>query len=178
MVLRTIFFFGLFFLVSCQSAYLKSVGGDPDQIVSKVYQAEFQLIWEAALDVLKTTSLETVNREVGSIETAWIDNRDALNLLEAAGNPAPYNRARYRLKITISKGFYEGKPSTRVLVKREQEVLRDVLEGYVPKETDGVAERTLLYRVGRIAAVRRKIQWLEEDRLKEKDPGLDAPAGK
>jgi hypothetical protein len=178
MVLRTIFFLSLVTLVSCQSAYLKSVGGDPDQIISKIYQADFQLIWEASLDVLKTTPLDTVNREVGMIETAWIDNRDALNLLESAGNPAPYNRARYRLKINVSKGFYEGKQSTRVVVKREQQVLRDVLEGYVPKETDGVAERTLLYRVGRIAAVRQKIQMLEEERLKEKDPELDAPVTK
>ena len=47
---------------------------------------------------------------------------------------------------------------------KEQQVQRDVLEGWRTVETDSVDENTLLYRVGRIVWMRMKIAHIEDER--------------
>jgi len=52
----------------------------------------------------------------------------------------------------------------KVSVLREQWVQRDVLEGWRPMESDLIEENTLLYRIGRIIAVRTEIERLEREK--------------
>lgn len=153
-------------LAGCQSAYLESVGGDPNQTHTRIFPSQYPMVWSAVLEVFKTTPLETVNRESGVIETQWVDNTIEKNLLESAGTPTPYVKARYKFKIRLSEGYYEGRPSVRVHLTKTQQVLRDVLEGFRSIDTDGIQERTIMYRLGQVIAIQKKLSKLEEERIK------------
>jgi hypothetical protein len=160
-----ILFLGLCF-PACMSAYLKSVGGDGEQVFSKVYVGDFGLAWESAVEALKTSPMDVVNRENGSLQTKWIDNTAERNLIDSAGSVNLYLKAQYRFRIVLAKGIFEGKPSVRVSIQKEQQIQRDVLEGWVHQPTDGIQENSLLYRIGKVMEFKSKLQEIEAKKLK------------
>ena len=149
------------------SAYLKSVGGDGDQIFSKVYLGDYPLAWESAVEAMKTSPMEVVNRENGTLQTKWIDNTAERNLIDSAGSVNVYLKAQYRFRVLLGKGIYDGKPSVRMSVQKEQQIQRDVLEGWINQTTDGIQENSLLYRIGKVMEFKGKIQDLEAQKLKK-----------
>ena len=151
----------------CMSAYKKSVGGDPEQVFSKIYISDYPNAWEAAVEALKASSMEVVNRENGSLQTKWIDNTAERNLIDSAGSVSPYVKAQYRFRVVIAKGFYEGKASVRISVQKEQQYQRDVLEGWLNQESDGIQENSLLYRIGKLIEFKVKLQEIEDRKLKQ-----------
>lgn len=153
-------------LPGCMSAYKKSVGGDSDKIFTKVYLSEYTLAWEASVEALKASPMDVVNRENGTLQTKWIDNTHERNLIDAAGSVSPYIKAQYRFRISLAKGFYNGKPSVKANVQKEQQIQRDVLEGWINQETDGIQENSLLYRIGQVVEYKKKIQDIENQKLK------------
>ncbi len=148
------------------SAYKKSVGGDADRIFTKIYISEYTLAWESAVDALKASPMDIVNRENGTLQTKWIDNTAERNLIDSAGSVSSYIKAQYRFRVSLAKGFYDGKPSVKVSVQKEQQIQRDVLEGYINQESDGIQENSLLYRIGKVIDYRKRIQDLENQKLK------------
>jgi hypothetical protein len=150
----------------CMSAYVKSVGGDGERVFSRVFVGEFPLAWEAAVEALKTSPMEVVNRENGSLQTKWIDNTAERNLIDSAGSVSNYLKAQYRFRITLAKGIYQGSPSVRVGVQKEQQIQRDVLEGWVNQPTDGIQENSLLYRIGKVMEMKSALQQIEARKLK------------
>lgn len=157
------------------SAYLKSVGGDGDQIFSKVYLGDYPLAWESAVEAMKTSPMEVVNRENGTLQTKWIDNTAERNLIDSAGSVNVYLKAQYRFRVLLGKGIYDGRNSVRMSVQKEQQIQRDVLEGWINQTTDGIQENSLLYRIGKVMEFKSKIQDLEAQKLKKQ---LDQAKGK
>jgi hypothetical protein len=157
----------LFGMMACTTAYKKSVGGDTEQVFSRIYMTDFNTAWQAGLEALKSSPLEISNREAGFIRTKWVDNTSDRRLFESFGAGRSFLKAQYRFRVSIGKGFYESKPSVKISVQREQLVQHDVLEGWRPVVSDSIEENTLLYRVGRIILIRTKIARMEEER-KEK----------
>ncbi len=149
---------------SCVSAYRKTLGQDVSQVFHRIYISDYNVAWQATLDALKSSRLDVSNREGGIVQTRWTENTAEKNFTESFGTAESYLKAQYRLRITLAKGFYNGKPSVKVTVQKEQMVQRDVLEGWRPIESDGIDENTLLYRVGRIIIMRNKIAKLEEEK--------------
>jgi hypothetical protein len=165
----------LVFSSGCMSAYKKSVGGDTDQVFSKIFTAEYTMAWEAAVDALKTSPMEMVNRENGILQTKWIDNTAERNLIESAGSVNPYTKAQFRFRVSVAKGSLQGKNSVRFMVQKEQQVQRDVLEGWRNQETDGIQENSLIYRVGKLIEFKLKNEKIENQKIKkemESDPEL------
>ncbi len=150
----------------CMSAYKKSVGGDTDRIFSKIILAEYPVTWESAVDALKASPMEIVNRENGTLQTKWIDNTAERNLIDAVGTVSPYTKAPYRFRVSLAKGFYDGKTSVRVSVQKEQEIQRDVLEGWINQESDGIQENSLIYRITKVIESKLRLQDIENQRLK------------
>jgi hypothetical protein len=149
-------------LSGCMSAYKQTVGGDTAQVFHRIYLTDFNTSWQAVLDAIKNARLDVSNREGGFVQTKWTDNTAEKNFVDSFGEADSYLKAQYRIRINVAKGFYNGQPSVKVSVQKEQLIQRDVLEGWRPIETDGVDERTLLYRVGRIIAIRMKMAHIEE----------------
>ena len=152
---------------SCVTAYVQSLGGNTAQEFDRIYLTDFNTAWQAALESLKNSHLDVTNREGGYIQTKWTENTAEKNFADSFGNADAYLKAQYRLRVGISKGFYNGKPTVRMNVQKEQLVQRDVLEGWFPIETDGIDETTLLYRIGRIIQIKTKIAKLEEEKAKK-----------
>jgi len=115
---------------------------------------------------LKASPMEIVNRENGTLQTKWIDNTAERNLIDSAGSVSPYTKAQYRFRLTLAKGFYEGRTSVRVSIQKEQQIQRDVLEGWLNQESDGIQENSLIYRISKIIQDKLKMQEIENDRLK------------
>lgn len=154
-------------MTGCMTAYKKSVGGDSEQVFSKIFLADYSFAWESAVEALKASPMEVVNRENGTLQTKWIDNTAERNLIDSAGSVSPYVKAQYRFRVSLAKGFYEGDPSVRVAVQKEQQYQRDVLEGWRNQESDGIQENSLLYRIGKLVDFKNKIQNIENHKLKQ-----------
>jgi hypothetical protein len=169
---------GLCFVqVGCMTAYQTSVGANTEQTFERVYFTDFNTAWQAVLDSLKSSRLDVKDREGGVIQTRWTENTAEKNFVESFGGANAFLKAEYRFRVTVSKGFYNGKPSVKVSVQKEQVVQRDVLEGRRPVSSDSYDENTLLYRIGRIIYLRTKLAKLEEDRTKRamEHIGVDQP---
>lgn len=153
--------------LGCSSAYKKMVGADTDQVFSKIYTTEYPIAWEAAMDALKASPMEVVNRENGTVQTKWIDNTAERNMLDSNGGMIPYVKAQYRFGVSLAKGFYQGKSSVKVSVQKEQQFQRDVLEGWRNMESDGIQENSLLYRIGKLIEFKARLQSIENEKLKK-----------
>jgi hypothetical protein len=141
----------------CVSAYRQTVGGEGARNFERIYLTDYNTAWQSVLDSIKNMRLDVSNREGGFIQTKWTDNTAEKNFTDSFGGADSYLQAQYRFKIIAAKGFYNGQPSVKVSIQREQMIKRDVLEGWRPIESDTIEENTLLYRVGRIIYVRMKI---------------------
>ena len=154
-------------LQGCVSAYKETVGGETEQVFSRVYLSDFNTSWQSVLEAMKHNRLDISNREAGYVQTKWTDNTEEKNLADSVGDAPIYLKAQYRFRVSVAKGFYNGKPSVKVSVQREQLVERDVLEGWRPIETDAIEENTLLYRIGRIIFIKMKLAKLEEEKTQQ-----------
>ncbi len=125
------------------------------------------MAWEAAVDALKASPMEVVNRENGTLQTKWIDNTAERNLIDSAGSVSPYTKAQYRFRVTMAKGNLDGLNSVRMSVQKEQQIQRDVLEGWRNQETDGIQENSLMYRVGKLIEFKIKNEKIENQRIKQ-----------
>jgi hypothetical protein len=151
----------------CVSAYKRSIGDDTAQIFQRIYLTDFNTSWQAVLDSLKNARLDVSNREGGYIQSKWTDNTAEKNFVDSFGGAESFLKAQYRFRVNVAKGFYNGQPSVRVAVQKEQLVQRDVLEGWRSIESDTIDENTLLYRIGRIIFMRMKIAYLEEEKTRK-----------
>lgn len=150
------------------SAYKQSVGKDTEKVFSKIYLTEFDVAWQAVLEALKAIPLETANRESGVIQTKWTDNtaqRRAFS--DTFVGARAYMKAQYRFSVTVAKGFFQGKPSIKVSIQKDQLIERDVLEGWRKVESDSIDENTLLYRIGRLVWVRTRLAQIEKEKTEK-----------
>ena len=169
-ILLGISFLGFFAISSlmtgCNKAYLQSVGGEAAQVYDRVYLTDYNTAWQSVLDALKHSQMDISNRESGFMQTKWSDNTADKNFADSIGNTDVYLKAQFRFQISVTKGFYNGRPSVKVRVQREQLIQKDVLEGWAPLESDAIEENTLLYRIGRLILIRIKMARLEEEKAK------------
>lgn len=148
----------------CVSAYEKSVGGDTEQVVSRIFISDLNTAWQSALEALKSYPLDVSNSEAGYIQTKWSDNTAQRNFVDSFANANVYQKAQLRYKVTASEGFYNGISSVKITVQKDQLVQRDVLEGWKPIVSDKIDENTLLYRIGRVIYLRTLIAQIEKER--------------
>ena len=116
--------------------------------------------------MLKNSKMDITNKEGGFIQTKWVDNTAEKNFIDSFRDTGGYVKAQFRLKLSITKGRRSGKSTVRVKVIKEQLVQNDALDGWRPTETDPIEENTLLYRIGRVIAIKTKILQTEEEKAK------------
>lgn len=150
------------------SAYRQSIaGGEILEPVDRIYTTDLNTAWQATLEALKNNQLDVSNREAGFIQTKWIDNTAEKNFAESFGVQDSFLKSQYRLQLNLTKGYYNGRPTIKVTVQKEQLIERDILEGWKPIGTDFIDETTLLYRIGQIIFIKMKMAQLEEKNSQE-----------
>lgn len=148
-------------LSSCVTAYEKTVGGDSDRVYEQVYKVDYHEMWTALGTALKEFPVETKNREAGLIVTKWVDNTSSKNFRDSYGATNAYIKAKYRLRLAVSKGFFEGLPSVQLSIQKEQLIQTDALDAFHLQPTEGIEEKSLVYRIGRVLWMQRELEQME-----------------
>lgn len=157
----------LFTIVSCSSyENFKSVSEDVE-IPSQVYKADYNKVWQEVIKITSGYERETYNQEAGIIKTRWKDNTLELNFADAFGSNDAVKSAQFKLIINVVKGYRGNKEVTKVSIFKRQRVEQDFLQGWKVLRSDGILEKTILYRLERALAIENKLQEIEEKKSKE-----------
>ncbi|MEE2670780.1 MAG: hypothetical protein VYA54_03675 [Bdellovibrionota bacterium] len=155
------------FLSSCASYEKYRQITEELDIPSQVYKADFNQTWQAVLQVMKRFDVSYNNQEAGKIKTRWMDNTLQVNFTDSFGSSDAIKAAEFKLLINVSEGFSYGRKVSKVTIFKRQRVERDFLQGWQEIPTDGIQEKTLLYRIGVIIGNDNKLK--ELDKLREKE---------
>lgn len=137
------------------------------EIPSKVYKADYNQSWQAVITVMRKYDIATQNQEAGFIKTRWMDNTLEVNFADAFGSSDAVKAAKFKLVVNVVKGFRGGREVSKVTIYKRQLVEQDFLQGWKEVSTDGIMEKTLLYRIERLIAIDNKLKEIDKAREKE-----------
>lgn len=141
-------------------------GSDVSPIHTRIYRTDYNTAWQAVLDALKSYDRAIVNRESGVIQTTWVDGNGHAGFVDPLGIEDASYKSKYRLSVSVAPGNYNGKPSVKISIQKEQLIQKDLLDTWQPVKTDAVEERTLLYRVGRVVYVKYRLKKMEQEKVR------------
>lgn len=137
------------------------------EIPSKVYKADYNQTWQAVISVMRKFDIAQQNQEAGFIKTRWMDNTLEVNFADAFGSSDAVKAAKYKVVVNVVKGYRTGREVTKVTFYKRQLVEQDFLQGWKEVTTDGIFEKTLLYRIERLIAIDNKLRQIDKAREKE-----------
>ncbi len=146
------------------------------EIPSKVFKADYNQAWQAVIQVMRKYDIAQQNQEAGFIKTRWMDNTLEVNFADAFGSSETVKAAKFKLVINVVKGYRGGREVSKVTVYKRQLVEQDFLQGWKEVTTDGIMEKTLLYRMERLIATDNKLKEIDRAKEKEQMENNSAPA--
>ena len=156
-----------FFLISCTSYRQFEKLVEEFEIPHKILPADFNITWQAVLQVMQKYDLELQNQESGTIKTRWMDNTLSFNFADSFGKNDAVKAAKFKVIINVSKGIRNEKEVAKVSVFKRQMVEQDFLQGWKVIRSDGILEKTILYRINRIIALEKKLKKIEDSKKKQ-----------
>jgi len=156
-----------FALIGCSSYERFKSETEDLEIPSQVYKADYNKVWQEAMKVTNQYERELHNQEAGIIKTRWKDNTLELNFADAFGSNDAVKSAQFKLIINVTKGFRGNKEVSKVSVYKRQRVEQDFLQGWKVIKSDGILEKTILYRIGQALNIESKLQAIEDKKAKE-----------
>lgn len=142
------------------------------EIPNQVYKADFNQTWQALIQIMKKYDLSLQNQEAGVLKTRWIDNTLELNFADSFGSSDAVKSARFKLIINIVKGFRGTREVAKVTVFKRQMVEHDFLQGWKVVPSDGILEKSILYRIDRIINIDNKLKAIDDQKSKEAEKAL------
>lgn len=137
------------------------------QVPSKIFKFNYDKTWLAVLQTVKRYDLATKNQAAGIIKTKWVDNTLELNFSDSFGSNDSVKAAKFKLIINVVKGYRGKKEVSKVTIYKRQMVEQDFLQGSKIVPSDGILEKTILYRIGRSLSITRNLEKIEEQKAKE-----------
>lgn len=137
------------------------------EVPSKIFKSDYAQTWQAVLQVMKAYDLEVTNQEAGVIKTRWIDNTLQLNFADSFGSSDAVKAAKFKVILNVVKGFKGTREVSKVTVFRRQMVEQDFLQGWKVIRSDGIMEKSILYRIERELTIDNRLKAIEEKRAKE-----------
>jgi hypothetical protein len=113
--------------------------------------------------------MDTFNQESGVIKTRWKDNTLEINFADSFGANEAVKSAQFKLIINVVKGFRGTKEVTKVTIYKRQRVEQDFLQGWKILKSDGILEKTILYRIEQALSIQEKLQKIEDQKVKESE---------
>lgn len=162
--------FSLILVLSGCSSYenFKHISEDID-IPSQVYRADYNKVWQETMQICKAYEMDTYNQESGVIKTRWKDNTLELNFADSFGANEAVKAAQFKLIINVVKGFRGTKEVSKVTIYKRQRVEQDFLQGWKILKSDGILEKTILYRLEQALTIQDKLQKIEDQKVKESE---------
>ena len=140
------------------------------EVPSQVFRTDYEMTWSAIKSIVDTYnySLEVSNRASGLWKTRWVDNTLEMNFANTFGSRrSSIKAAKFKLIINVVKGFRTDREATKVFISKRQLVQKDLLQGWKVIASDNILEKTLLYRIGRILLIEKKLEQFERQKSKE-----------
>lgn len=134
---------------------------------SRVFKADYNQTWQAVVQVMKKYDLALQNQESGQIKTRWMDNTLEVNFADAFSSNDAIKAARFKLVVNVIKGFRSSREVAKVTIYKRQLVEQDFLQGWKEITTDGIMEKTLLYRIGKLIEIDNNLREIDKAREKE-----------
>ena len=107
------------------------------------------------------------NQEAGKMKTRWMDNTLEVNFTDSFGSNDKVKAAEFRILVNVAEGFSYGQKVSKVTVYKRQRIENDFLQGWKEVPSDGIQEKTLLYRIG--VWIKMDNQLRAIDKAKEKE---------
>ena len=101
------------------------------------------------------------------IKTRWIDNTKALNFVESFASSDKIKAAKFKITLNVVKGYSGTREVSKITIYKRQLIEQDFLQGWKEQHSDGIMEKTILYRVDRKLWIDNKLK--EIDKLKEQE---------
>jgi hypothetical protein len=137
------------------------------EMPTKIFKSDYNQTWQAVITVMKKFDIAQQNQEAGFIKTRWMDNTIETNFADSFGTSDSVKAAKFKLVINVVKGFRSSREVTKVTIYKRQLVEQDYLQGWKEVITDGILEKTLLYRIERLIATDNKLKEIDKAREKE-----------
>lgn len=152
--------------LSACTSFFHQPGSELDHIYSRTFLADYNTAWQATLEATRNFEKTNQNRNAGVLQTYWIDNTAAKNFTDSFGGDATYLKTKYRLNISLANTKVRGQTAVKVSILKNQLLQRDLLEGWKAVESDSVEENAILYRIGRIISIKKKLAQIEDEKVK------------
>ncbi len=157
----------MFLLANCASyEKFREITQELD-IPSQTFKATYNQTWQAVIQVMKKYDIAQQNQEAGYIKTRWMDNTLQVNFTDSFGSNDAVKAAKFKLVINVVKAFQGRNEVATVSVYKRQLVEQDFLQGWKEIRTDGILEKTILYRLERIISIDNKLKAI--DKAKEQE---------
>lgn len=138
------------------------------EVPSKVFSFDYNQTWLAVRSTIRDRfDIDYQNQESGVIKTRWIDNTLETNFADSFGSTDSVKSARHKIIINVVKGFRGNQEVSKVTVWRRQMVEQDFLQGWKVVPSDGILEKTLLYRIERNLVIEDQLNKIDEKKAKE-----------
>ena len=137
------------------------------EIPTQVYRADYNKVWQEIMKITNKYPREVYNQDAGVIKTRWIDNTLELNFADSFGSNDSVKSAEFKLIINVVKGYRGSKEVSKVTVFKRQRVEQDFLQGWKVVKTDGILEKSILYRLERALTIEARLQEIEDKKTKE-----------
>ena len=120
----------------------------------EVIFAKFEEVWRATNIVVQGYPLRLSNMDDGVLET------DDLKGYKAWEAPFPYRKPQgmsYRISIRVVRGTAGKAQATKVIILKDMKVQRDFFSNTKQVPSDGLEEKSLLYRIKREIQIERAL---------------------
>ncbi len=134
----------------------------PTEEANQIFQGDYDEVWNAALKVLDSFQYKypAANKDSGFIETDFYTGYSKREYIFSGGEKFPKeSKWKLTLRFLVMKS-HPSSPRVRVRIKKEEEVNQGFLEGWKKIESDLLTEKVILYRIGRVLYLNRKIEQL------------------
>lgn len=137
------------------------------EIPSMMFKADYNQTWQAVIQVMKRFDIAYQNQEAGKIKTRWMDNTLQVNFTDAFGSADAVKAAEFKLVVNVAEGYSYGRKVTKVTIYKRQRIENDFLQGWKAQPSDGIQEKTLLYRIEKLIENDNKLKEIDKAREKE-----------
>lgn len=137
------------------------------EIPTRIYKSDYNQTWQAVIQVMRKYDIAQQNQEAGFIKTRWMDNTLEVNFTDSFGSSDAVKAAKFKLVVNVVRGFRAAREVSKVTIYKRQLMEQDFLQGWKEVSTDGITEKTLLYRIERLIATDNKLKEIDKAREKE-----------
>jgi hypothetical protein len=137
------------------------------EIPTRIYKSDYNQTWQAVIQVMRKFDIAQQNQEAGFIKTRWMDNTLEVNFTDSFGSSDAVKAAKFKLVVNVVRGFRAAREVSKVTIYKRQLMEQDFLQGWKEVSTDGIMEKTLLYRIERLIATDNKLKEIDKAREQE-----------